>query len=185
MSQLDRKPNLSYDHTTLERVPVFQGLSSDERHQLAAIAHTVLFQPGEYVLREGEVEQKLWIVIAGQCEVLRAGTDTSHPPVRLAVLERLDNFGEMSFFHSAAHSASVRAITALELLCIERNEFNALIDLGNQAAFKVALNVVRSLSERLRRMDQWVAQLLAGNGAAHHVDEWENFRQQLFNRWSL
>jgi CRP-like cAMP-binding protein len=172
-----------YDVRLLQNVPLFRGLSDAERREIADRAHLVHFQPGEYVLREGETRQRLWIILAGQCEVLRHGAQPDQPPVLLAVLDPYDNFGEMSFFDRAAHAASIRAATALELLCLEREAFDALFNNGSQAASKLVQNVAATMARRLRHMDAWVTRLLRSETHAPRVKEWENFRQQLFQGW--
>jgi CRP-like cAMP-binding protein len=185
MSHTDREPKLAYSPAVLEQVPIFKGLGDHERLQLARLASTLLFQPGEYVLRQGEIDQKLWLIISGQCEVLRSRGPGDKSAVRLALLGPYENFGEMSFFDRAEHSASVRATTAVELLCIEYRDFKGLLESGSPAACKLAINAIGSVAERLRRMDDWVIRLLSNGAAQPRVEEWENFRKQLFSGWKL
>ncbi len=70
----------------------------------------------------------------------------------------------MSFFSPATHSASVRAKTDVQLLRLARADYDDLIRDGVSAGYKVAYNVLQSMADRLRRMDDWVARL-----AAHQV----------------
>ena len=60
-----------------------------------------------------------------------------------------------------------------------------MIQEGIWAAFKLAYNVVQQLAERLRRMDEWVAELANNPSAAANVPEWSRFRNKLFNGWTL
>jgi CRP-like cAMP-binding protein len=108
----------------------------------------------------------------------------------LAVLEPYSIFGEMSFFHKAPHSASVRAQTSVELLCIARGDYDDLIREGAWGAYKLAFNAVASLAERLRRMDEWVAELAgeparAISSTEGRSSEWADFRDRMFARWNL
>jgi hypothetical protein len=41
------------------------------------------------------------------------------------------------------------------------------------------------MAERLRRMDDWVADLATNPTAAANVPEWSRFRNKMFNGWSL
>ena len=43
---------------------------------------------------------------------------------------------------------------------------------------------MRSLADRLRRMDEWVAELAAHNPPGERVPEWSAFRDKLFNDWN-
>ena len=103
----------------------------------------------------------------------------------LAVLKPYSHFGEMSFFSPAPHSASVRAQTAVMALGIDRRDYDDLIRQGIWAGYKLAYNTVQALADRLRQMDEWVAELAAHNPTGERVAEWSTFRDKLFNGWNL
>ncbi|MEK6235205.1 MAG: cyclic nucleotide-binding domain-containing protein [Planctomycetales bacterium] len=171
----------------LEGVPIFYHLSEADRRQLAGVASAVIYEEGEVILRQGKISQNLWIVLEGKCEVIKELTaDTGDKEeIILAELEPFQSFGEMSFFHSAAHVANVRAATRLKLMRLEREAFDGLLANGSEAAYKLTLNTVTTLAERLRHMDDWVAELLseAPEGETD-APEWRRFRDKLFEQWS-
>ena len=169
----------------LAKIPLFQNLSAAECLQLAEIATVHNFTPGEMILRQGRSSQNLWIVISGQCEVIRHGDNGDQEEVVLATLAPYDNFGEMSFFHAAPHSAGVRGKTNVRLLRITREAYDQLISNGAVVAYKLAHNTVESLADRLRKMDEWVARLMRQQTENRRVQEWNQFRQSLFSEWSL
>jgi len=168
-------------------IPLFDSLTDKELRQLAGITATAEFKPEDYVLRQGQTSQDLWIVLAGSCEVIdeHLHGEKNGGPIVLAVLEPYDSFGEMSFFQPAPHSASVRARTPLRVLRIERSRYDALIKDCCPGAYKLACNVVACLADRLRRMDEWTARLLAEDSLERRVPEWNDFRQKLFRGWNL
>lgn len=173
---------------TLAQIPMFRGLDPIECRQLARLARPEMFAVGDYVLREGQTSQHLLIVMAGKCEVVREWrtSDGGDPrSIQLTVLEPHANFGEMSFFHPAPHSASVRALTALELLSIDRADYDQLVQSGSPAACKMAYNAVQSLADRIRQMDQWVIDQARRESAGRRVEEWEAFRAKMFTGWNL
>ncbi len=167
---------LSYD--VLRKIPIFTGLSESEARQLAAIAEEVEFAPSQVVLEQGARSQQLWILLEGTCEVChqRPGGKAPAKPLVLATLEPYSNFGEMSFFQPAPHSASVRAQTAVKLLLIERSKYDVLARCESSPACKLAINTVASLAERLRRMDDWVDELLSKGTAPEKIPEWSRLR---------
>ncbi len=172
----------------LSQIPIFRGLDESECRALAAIAEAEVYHPREYVLHEGQTSQFLWIVMAGSCEVLRqwrAGDGSEQRTLQLAVLEPHSNFGEMSFFHPAPHSASVRAITPLELLSISRARFDELVCQGSPATCKLAHNAVSSLAERIRQLDDWIINRTRRDASGRKVEEWEDFRAKMFGGWNL
>jgi len=175
---------------TLRRIPLFNGLNESEFRQIADVIRLRDFAAGQYVMRQGEQSRDLWIVLEGQCEVVRHLTPhgQNHQPAEslmLAVLDPYAHFGEMSFFHPAPHSADVRARGPLKLIQITHTDYADMIQEGIWAAFKLAYNVVGQLAERLRHMDQWVADLANDQAAATAVPEFSRFRNKLFDGWSV
>jgi CRP/FNR family transcriptional regulator, cyclic AMP receptor protein len=173
----------------LRRIPLLSNLNESELHQIADVLRPRTFAPGEYVIRQGGQSRDLWIVLEGECEVVRRlkpdDRDNHQEALTLARLQPLAHFGEMSFFHPAPHSADVRAHSPLTLLQITHADYADMIHEGMNAAFKVAYNVVQQLAERLRRMDEWVAELANNPAAAANVPEWSRFRIKVFDGWAL
>ena len=182
------------------KVPLFRGLNETECRQVAEIAQRKEFGPGEVIIRQGQRSQELWVLLEGKCDVIKLSSDEEQAgePLVLAVLEPYSHFGEMSFFHSAPHSASVRAQTPVKLLKIIRGDYEELIQEGCRAAYKLAYNTVECLAERLRKMDEWVAELTAkasANGQAVASDpsaasesraqEWSEFREKMLSSWNI
>lgn len=178
------------DSNVLHHIPLFRGLNESGLHQMSEVLHVRQFQPGEFIVRQGAESRDLWVVMEGQCEVVRrlkpgkAAAGEGETLV-LATLAPYTHFGEMSFFHPAPHSADVRARGNVKLLQITHADYADMIEEGILAAYKLSLNVAQALAERLRRMDDWVADLAINPTAASHIPEWSHFRNKLFNGWSL
>jgi CRP/FNR family transcriptional regulator, cyclic AMP receptor protein len=169
----------------LANIPLLQNFNETERRQMADISTLKHFAPGEIVVRQGEDSQILWVVIEGKCEVVKYWDHSATESIVLAILEPYSHFGEMSFFSPAPHSASVRAQTAVTALAIDRRDYDDLIRQGIWAAYKLAHNTVQALADRLRKMDEWVAELAAHSPSSEKVPEWSSFRDKLFNGWNL
>lgn len=176
---------------TLKSIALLRGFNESEYHQIIEIATTANFGPGDVILEQGETSQTLWILLEGKCEVTRRKPDDpAAEPLVLTTLEPYSHFGEMSFFHPAPHSASVRAQSPVLLLKITRTAFDDLIAEGVTAGYKLAYNVVGGLAERLRRMDEWITALNHNEPPAtpsrvQPPAEWARFRDKLFNGWNL
>ena len=176
----------------ITEIPLFRNLNATERRQLAEVMRLEPWAAGATILRQGEHCRKLSVVIEGKCEVVKnvdqpaSDGKLNRESFVLAVLGPYDQFGEMSFFYPAAHSCDVRAQTAVQLLRITYTDYKDLLDEGVMAAYKLSHNVVESLAQRLRRMDDWIAELLAHQPAsAEHTREWTAFREKLCNNWNL
>lgn len=167
---------------TLQSIAMFDGLSDEDIQRLTEVAQFVDFEPGELILHEGGNGQNLWVLLEGKCEVYKHQHEGASPgnPVLLAEIGPNSHFGELSFFHPALHSADVRAKTPVRVFQLTREAFDALAQAGSCAPYKLAYNAMASVSERLRRMDQWVTRLLGKEQLDTRVNEWEEFRQKLF-----
>lgn len=82
------------------------------------------FQPGEYVFRQGDAGDRIYVVKSGELEVVR-----EDPEAGDRVLARLgsgDYFGEMALLSQAPRNASVRALTEVTTLAISHHDFQSL-----------------------------------------------------------
>lgn len=175
----------------IEQIPIFAGLTNEEAAEVQQAAETCSFAPGETVIEHGGSSQDLWILLEGKCDVVRTGMPgNGHNggdvrPVVLATLQPFSNFGEMSFFHAAPHSAHVRAQTAVRLLRLTRAQHDVLAQRHPAICAKLAVNTVASLADRIRRLDDWVADLVTQKSLAEKVPELVRLQKQLFDGWKL
>lgn len=71
---------------TLRKIPIFKNMHDSERRQLAEIATVKEFAQGDIILRQGKSSQNLWILLEGECEVIKEpeASQSGVKPVRLA-----------------------------------------------------------------------------------------------------
>ncbi len=173
----------------LRDMPLFSGFNATDLSQISDIGGVIEFQPERLILEQGATSRDLWILLEGRCEVARRtnANDPEAKRVMLAHLEPPAHFGDMSFFSPSPHSADVRSQTAVRLLRIKHADYADLIHDGVQAAYKLAFNVTEALVRRLRRMDDWVAELAATDHEPSDPPrpEWQSFREKLFDRWTV
>jgi NTE family protein len=125
----------------LARSPLFADLEPALREQLAARSQQLRLAAGEWLFREGDPGDAMYLVRAGRLEVV---TGTSEIVVR--ELGRGDALGELALLTRSPRSASVRAARASDLLVIDRDHFEELLQ--SSPALSLALN--RILGEQLR-----------------------------------
>jgi len=165
-------------NNSLAKLPIFNGMSSDEIQEALACAHAVEIGAGEKIISQDKHVPNLWFIREGRCEVRRrteAGCE-----LKLAELESGAQFGEMSFFHAAPHSADVIALTDMKLLKMAREDYDQLCADSNPIAFKLALNSLEQLADRLRRTDQWITNLVCKENHQPTPSEWTSFRKLVF-----
>jgi len=131
---------------TGEQIMVFSNLSEEEWQVIARNAQSISFSPGEVLLKEGEVDDAVYIVVSGQVEVVSERTFGRIK--RIATIDEGSVYGEVAFFDSQPRSASVRAVTEGQVLRISHKSFEKisawnpklaqqfLLDLGHILAFR-------------------------------------------------
>ena len=53
------------------------------------------------------------------------------------------------------------------------------------AAYQITLNIAAVLSERLRRMDAWVCDMVESPNGHDYRDEWQSFRSAVYTNWAF
>jgi len=158
-------------------------MSTEERQQVWEFVELEKYPANEIIIREGRSTQCLWIITKGRCQVFkntRYGGEQE-----LAVLDEYKVFGEMSFLNPAPHSATVRALTDVEVVRLNRDRYDRLLEIAPMAALKLAFNMVGVLAERLRTMDEWTCELVEKSDSGKHRDEWRDFRAKLYSEWQF
>jgi NTE family protein len=125
----------------LARTPLFSGIDPELHKQLAANSHTRHLAAGQWLFREHEPGDALYVVRAGRLEVV---DEVAGAVIR--ELGRGDALGELALLTDSLRSASVRAARATDVIAVGRADFTEL--LHSSPALSVALN--RSLGRQLQ-----------------------------------
>lgn len=170
-------------NSTLAKCPLFRNMTTAERDELLGLLESKSYAPGQPILAEGDSLQYIWIVQKGRCQVVKNAGGSAES--ELLVIEHCGVFGEMSFFHPGPHSATVRALTDVEVARLPRERYDALLRAGSLGAYKLAFNTMGVLIERLRHMDEWLVERRDKSKAAEHHEEWMDFHAKLYNGWQF
>lgn len=130
--------------TLLERHPLLVNLAPEQLEWLARTGEIESYNPGEAIVVEGSLGDALFLILSGQVAVHR-GAQT------FATLQGGEFFGEMSLVEPAPRSASVTAMSATFLFRLPHDSLRDLISEDANAASVLLVQVVKTLSERLRR----------------------------------
>ena len=147
-------------------------LAEDERRSLLSEAQRLVFLPGQAILRAGEPNQGLYVMMSGvvrvqqQVRVARkvtVGTAAGHAETEgvlekeLARLSEGALFGEMSFLDGLPASATVSAVTKVELALISRQQLGAWSERDPGFAVRFFESLAITLSLRLRAANRRIA----------------------------
>ena len=153
--------------TGADRMRLFQGLSPDDRDFVARFKTYDTFTEGRTILREGQFDQSLWVILKGRCVVVKTLPNACEQ--QFAMLNGGDLFGELSFVESAPHSMSIRAIEKVEVMRIRRTDFDRLAQSDPFVAYKLLSNAASETAARVRRMNRYTLDLFERSGAAARI----------------
>jgi CRP-like cAMP-binding protein len=126
----------------LRAIPLFGVLELPAAERLAAALERRTFPEGTVVITEGDPGDCVYLVAEGELEVWHNGRPSGG-------LVRGDVFGEIALTQNVPRTATVLAVTYVELYAIDREPFIAAV--GPSAA--ALLEAQALASERLPRLD--------------------------------
>jgi CRP-like cAMP-binding protein len=137
----------------LLKVSIFSTLTQEQAGLLGNSVVRKSYKRGDFILEQGQKSNTLSILLRGRARVVMAHSDARE--VILATLQPGDYFGEMSLIDGLAHSASVVAEIASQVLVLERRDFMRCIDSNSD----LSLAVMQGLVARLRIANQKISAL--------------------------
>ncbi len=107
--------------------PVFEGIPQEARIPLAEQFSFSFFRANDVIINEGDVENTLYLIRSGQVEV--STTNKKHNPSQKIVLGKMGEgsfFGEVSMLTNRPRTASVTAVSDVELLMLTSEKFKEI-----------------------------------------------------------
>ena len=98
------------------QIPLFQGLSDEDREALAERLAEKTFKAGAIVFSQGEQGSSMYVVQSGAVQIYLPSKARDIPPVVLKDLHTGEYFGELAIFDDKPRSASVRVVAPPWLL---------------------------------------------------------------------
>ncbi len=120
-------------------LPLFNGCPARELARFDSLMTKLALPPSTVLTRESEPGHEFFIIADGRAHVRRGSQ-------LVATVGRGSFVGEMALLDGGARSATVVAATDLEVYVLNAAEFRALL----HGSPNVALNMLRSMSQRLR-----------------------------------
>ncbi len=97
----------------------------------------------EYIIKEGSFGEVTYVILSGKVEISRI---VNNKDVVLALLEKGDIFGEMSFIDQNPRSASAKAVGNVKVGVIDKDFLDNEINKTSQE-FRT---IIKAITERLR-----------------------------------
>lgn len=129
----------------LNKVPLFSALKTEDIHMISTIASEEAHEDGHILFREGDVGDKLFIVVSGNVLILKNKDGVETPIITL----KENNFlGELALFDAETRTATARCVGSCTFLVIERNDMEQLAHEYPAIAF----GFIKVLISRMRDM---------------------------------
>jgi hypothetical protein len=110
---------------------VFPDLVGPVLDTLGARADRVMFTTGDTIVAEGDAADRFYIIAAGEVEISRSSPDGDE--IKLAKLGRGQFFGEVGILAETKRTATVRAVSAVELVSLTWQQFQDTLQQSDRA----------------------------------------------------
>jgi len=137
----------------LAETEIFVGAPSDVLGAIASAGRVRELVRGDVLFESGADPDSLYVVLSGRIAIAIGNRPFDHRESVIALMDEGDLFGEMGMLDSRPRSAGARALETSRVLEIP---YAALIDQLNSSHL-LMWNVIRMLSNRLRTVDQALA----------------------------
>jgi CRP-like cAMP-binding protein len=149
------------------RIPLFEGLPTDQHRDLASIALVKSFKRGQTIFSEGEPGTGFYVALSGRVKIYKLSAEGKEQI--LHIFGGGEPFGEVPVFEGRPFPAHAVALEESQCLFFPRQAFVDLI--GKNPS--LSLNMLAVLSRRLRRFTVLVDDLslkeVPGRLAAHFL----------------
>jgi NTE family protein len=125
----------------LGRVPLFSALDAAMLEEVAATASEIRVDAGEWLFREGDAGDAMYVVRAGRIEIVDGSGNAFRELGRGAAL------GELALITGEPRAASIRAARDCELVEIGQADFQRLLDSSLELSRALNLQLARQLAE--------------------------------------
>lgn len=138
--------------TILKQADLFRDLSEEQLQQVGQIANEELFAEGNTVCQQGDHADKMYIISAGQVEVIVEHDNGNQQAVLYLGTGQI--IGEMTLVDDGKRSATVIAVEeSTKLYSIPNSKFTALCQSNTDIGYVIMRNIAQDMSFKLRHRD--------------------------------
>jgi len=156
------KNDLDFFH----KVPLLEGLTKNEVKLFYGIAKKTFVKEGTYIMKEGGLDDSMYLFYDGEVEVLTAlmmklaeGFEEKNKSMVKLNADFVNFFGEMSLLEDAPRSATIIASTDCILYEIGKEDFHELCTLYPSIGYSILLRISEVLCSRIRKSNNDIMKL--------------------------
>jgi CRP/FNR family cyclic AMP-dependent transcriptional regulator len=149
----------------LDQSAFLQDFTPDEVDVVGSLMLHVKAQPGQMLIREGEINDWMMLLLRGTVDVGKRIGHDAEPEMRgdntrLAVLRPGTMLGEMSMFDGEPRYASCWALSEVEAAVMDRVAVARLIKARPEIGAKLLVKLTQLLAQRLRNTSSQLVKVL-------------------------
>ena len=139
---------MSNETDFLAKVSIFSSLTQTDLGRIANMTRRYVFQKGDVIIREGEPDKRLFVIVDGEVEVIKDLGGKNERRVRN--LGPCSYFGEMALIDDLVRSASILAKEDIQVLCLDGWDLRQEIEKYPT----LATELLQMLSKRIRAIEK-------------------------------
>jgi cAMP-dependent protein kinase regulator len=132
---------------------MFSALDESERNIVIDAMEEKKFGPGEYIIKQGEDGNELYVVDDGQLDCFKKFAGESQPKY-LKTYQPGESFGELALLYNAPRAATIQAKTNAILFALDREAFNNIVKDAAMKKREVYIDVLSKV-QILETMDTY------------------------------
>ncbi len=133
----------------LRRYPFFAGLTHQQLTSLATVAHTLSFEAGETVFRDGEPATHLYLVVDGQVRLFIESDHQGHR-VNITDGDEREVLGWSALVAPYEYTATAESSRQSELVSFDAPELRRIIEADSRVGYVIMHGLCDVLASRLR-----------------------------------
>lgn len=143
----------SHESSCLMTVPVFKGMKDQDIQALRKVTKSRKFKKGEYIFREGDRSETLFVVKEGLIKLTKTSLEGKEQIVRL--LFPGDFFGLYSLLRDEKHYMNAEPVQETVICLIEKRDFLNTMEKNADLSFRFLL----AMNDRLYEADESVGNM--------------------------
>ena len=145
----------------LKKMKIFKDFGDEELMQVSRVTMEKIFPSGKLIIREGETDAGLFMLVSGEVHVTKKVPNSSEPGQEtIARLGSGDHFGEMSLIDGEPASATIVASEPTICFVLKADDYKNILKENPIIALKIYRFFTHSLCDRLRRTDTFLMEEL-------------------------
>ena len=146
----------------LKRINLFENFSDQELEKISRVCTGEFFKAKETIFKEGDVGEKCYMILKGEVRISKFIPNIGEEA--LAVMKEGEYFGEMALIDNYPRSAHAIANSDVSLITLSKDALQNILISDRELGFKFLWAFTKTLSQRLRDMNDKMTTFLAMAG---------------------